>query len=114
MAVEVRAQPKPPMASPPASMMRLRQVGSFWLRTGTPQGEPEVAGVGAAEGVGEGSVGEAEGVGGAKRARWPVAESTPGMMPTLSLAVQQRAAAWPLAKLSRGRSEIFWGERKPS
>src|SRR5437867_9827459 len=106
MVVAVRAQPKAPMVSPAARMMSWRQLGSFWLKTGTPQDEPLLApAVGAAVGALTGST---------PVLFSPVADSTPCTMPTLSLAVQQSEAVWPRAKTLAGRSETLRGGCEPS
>src|SRR5438105_13676580 len=105
MVVAVRAQPKAPMLSPPTCMISCRQAGSFWLKTGTPQGEPVAAALGLA--VGWGLLAGC-------RPRRPVALSMPGKTPTLSLAVQHKAAVWPRAKTLAGRSASFCGDCEPS
>src|SRR2546428_8008657 len=102
MVVAVRAQPKAPIESPPTRMTSCRQAGSFWLKTGTPQGEPLRA---AALGLG---VGWGLLAGCTPRPRRPAALSMPGRTPTLSLAVQHKAAVWPRAKTLAGKSCSFF------
>src|SRR5205823_5657644 len=90
----------------PTRMTSCLQAGSFWLNTGTPQGEPLA---GAALGLDV-----AWGLLAGCRPRRPVALSMPGRTPTLSLAVQHKAAVWPRAKTLAGKSASFCGDPDPS
>src|SRR5439155_17934756 len=100
MVVEVRAQPKPPMGSPPACMMWSRQVGSFWLKTGTPQGEP--FGLADGDGCVRGALAAVPALGRGEGPTGPRADSTPWRRPIWPAAVQQSDAEWPRAKTSTG------------
>src|SRR5262252_1225823 len=99
------------MGSPPSCMIVLCQEGSFWLKTGTPHGDP-----GRVDGLGDGvSVRAAlagpvsgEGPGG------PEADSTPSSSPTRPAAVKHSDAEWPWANTSSGRSVTFCGACLPS
>src|SRR6266700_6836589 len=102
------------MASPPICMMSWRHDGSFWLSTGTPQVEPPPVVPGVAAGAGDDVSGEAPAPVRALGPGWPLEDSTPCRTPTRSLAVQHSEAEWPLAKTSRGRSEIFCGRTEES
>src|SRR6266568_189703 len=113
MVVEVSAQPKPPIGSPPACMIWLRHVGSFWLKIGTPHGEPFAVGLvlGAGDSV---RAALAAPLGSGEAPTGPPADCTPWSRPIWPAAVQQREAEWPRANTSTGSSDTFWGGSEPS
>src|SRR5262245_41050546 len=95
-------------------MIRSRHVGSFWLNTGTPHGEPFE--VGLVDGVGSSeraALAASPALGSGDGPTGPDADSTPWSRPTCPADVQHRDAVWPRVNTSSGSSAIFAGPCGP-
>src|SRR2546430_2043158 len=114
MVVAVGAQPKPPIGSPPACMIWLRHVGSFWLNTGTPHGEPLALGDAAGPGETVRAALAAPAPVSGDGPTGPAADCTPWRRPICPAAVQHSDAEWPRANTSTGSSVTFCGGSAPS